>query len=216
MIDTVNFVKNKHLLKVTLPKGSAIKSMNIFQKKSVAKSEAFDVNTNNNFNTNNDNNIFNLTRKKEKKYTDYKINELNNNFLDNIQQKDLFSIKKSSSTANIDKKEQKKYETLKHDFIIAKKKEKDNRQNEVINKIVNGLNIKSKTTNRNSSVGRLSNAKKLPNNIKTIKITTKLNKILLQISKKLQSKILETILFIMDLKIKIEKLYYLLYQLILL
>ena len=176
----VNFIKNKHLLKVTLPKGSAIKSMNIFQKKSVAKSEVFDGNINNNFNINNDNNIFNFTRKKEKKYTDYKNHELNNNFLGKIQQKDLFSVKKSSSTVNIDKKEQKKYETLKHDFIIAKKKEKENKQNEVINKIVNGLNIKNITTNRNSSLGKLNNAQKIPNNIKTIHINNKINKILLQ------------------------------------
>ena len=174
-IDSVNYIKNKHLLKVSLPKSVTIKNINIFQKKPLVKSEFLEggINNINNINNNNDINLFTVIRRKEKKFTDYKIFE-NNNVLGKIQQKDLFSIKKSSSVATINQKNKKKYENLKHDFIVAKNSENDN-----FKKLISELDSKNKRSNRNSSIGRLNSGKHLSYN-QTIKKVNTANKIILK------------------------------------
>ena len=141
-IDSVNFVKDRHLLKVSVPKGGSVKNLNTFIKKSLAKSEMFKSNINNNINNINAPIMFNLTRKKDKKYTDYKLFEKNNEGIGKVQKKDLFSIKKSSSTSNIEPKIQKKYEIIKHDFIMAKDKE-NIKNNDEIQNVLNGLDSKN-------------------------------------------------------------------------
>ena len=178
VIYTVNFVKNKHLLKVSLPKVHSMKLNSPFEKKALNQSEIFNggsIKINNFMNeNNNDNTIFNSIRKLDKKYTEYKINEFNKN-LSKIQKKDLFSIKKSSSVGNIDQKVQKKYDSLKNDFIGAKKKEKPKVINlkENVNRVENELDEKNKIINRNSDLARLNSAQKLTYSNKTPQINNK-------------------------------------------
>ena len=186
-INSLNFIKDKHLLKATVPKGSQNKSIYKSIKK-LTKSEAFDENSNN-INNNNVPSMFTITRKKDKKYTDYKLLEKKD--IENIQQKDLFSIKKCSSVKQIVKKIQKRNENLKHDYIIAKNKgnkeskdNKDNKDNKDIN-IKNddiAQNTKkdldySKTlkNNKNSSVGKVNFGKTLYFNNQTLKLNNKNN-----------------------------------------
>ena len=177
----VNNLKNKHLLKVSVPKMPSIKNVNIFQKKSLVKSVVFSGNTNFNNNTNNENTLFNISRRGEKKYTDYKQFE-KNKAIAKIQQKDLFSIKKSASVTVIDKKMKQKYDNKKHDFITAKDKQPNNLKNDVsVKQIINDLESKNKIHNRNSSLGRLNSGKNLSYNTnKSIRISNKINNIVLQ------------------------------------
>ena len=201
-IDAVNYAKNKHLLKVSIPKGGSVKNINIF-KKSLYKSEAFSSsiynnnindfvnnNINNNINNNNINNnkiitnninnyklnnndskLFTIMRKKEKKYTDYKIFE-RNNVIGKIKQKDLFSIKKSSSAAIIDQKIEKKNEIiLKHDLIMSKNKENNLKKIKNFQNIVNELDTKNKNINNIiPSIGRLNSGKTISCNNQPLKI----------------------------------------------
>ena len=180
-IDSVNFVKDRHLLKVSVPKGGSVKNLNTFIKKSLAKSEMFKSNINNNINNINAPIMFNLTRKKDKKYTDYKLFEKNNEGIGKVQKKDLFSIKKSSSTSNIEPKIQKKYEIIKHDFIMAKDKE-NIKNNDEIQNVLNGLDSKNTiNNNKNSSIERLNSGKNNTYNIKNkIELSNKKNKIILR------------------------------------
>ena len=159
-VDPVKYVKNKYLLKVSIPKGGSVKNLNQLTKKSLVRSEVFENNNNkNSININNDLLNYSINRKTEKKNTDYKKHIEG---IGKIQQNDLFSIKKSSSAANIDKNIQKKYGIIKHDYIMAKNKEninaKNNNNNEFQN-VLNELDSKNKQNHKKASIGRLNSGK---------------------------------------------------------
>lgn len=135
--------KNKFLLKLTLPKGLALKNLSFFDKKSLARSQVFEQNkndiiTNLNMNGNKESSLINNLRKNVKKYTDFKKNEKNGQ-LGKIQKKDLFSIKKSSSTSTINRNIKKNSEN----------KENKINTNEEINLIIKDLDLKNTIKNRN-------------------------------------------------------------------
>jgi hypothetical protein len=120
-INAVTYAKNKHLLKLTLPKGIVLKPTNFLDKKSLAKSQVFEPNKNDNITNIKMNAIkesikINNLRKNVKKSTDFKNYE-NNGQIGKITKANIFSMKKSSSTSIMNRKMNKKNENKNNDFI---------------------------------------------------------------------------------------------------
>ncbi len=178
VIESVNFIKNKHLLKVSLPKNQNIKlnNINFFEKKILNSSEISSGKYINNHD-NSESGLFTIGRKKDKKNTDYKKSEFNN--ISKIKKKNLFSIKKSSSVIDIVQKTQKKYDNLKYNCFTTKKKEKEKYiiKKEESNKI---FDIQDKLANRNSSMGKLNSGKKISYDNKTLQLIKQTNQNILQ------------------------------------
>jgi tRNA A-37 threonylcarbamoyl transferase component Bud32 len=150
VIQSVNCLKNKHLLKVSLPKVQNVKLNNPLEKKSFNRSEMFYGRNNS------DKNLLKLGRKTEKKYTDYKKNESIKN-MNKILQKDLFSTKNIASIFDVEQKSKKNNDNLKEEFLGSNKKEKYILKPD-FNTI---LDTKNRTIKKNASVGRLNSGKKI-------------------------------------------------------
>jgi tRNA A-37 threonylcarbamoyl transferase component Bud32 len=169
VIQSVNCLKNKHLLKVSLPKVQNVKLNNPLEKKSFNRSEMFYGRNNS------DKNLLKLGRKTEKKYTDYKKNESIKN-MNKILQKDLFSTKNTLSIFDVEQKSKKNNDNLKEEFLGSNKKEKYILKPD-FNTI---LDTKNRTIKKNASVGRLNSGKKILYSNKKLHFTNQKNNIKIQ------------------------------------
>ena len=164
-IYTINYVKNKYLLRATVPKDkeSIFKRVNLFQKNPQFNSNIKILNLNNAELNSNSNRIKDLPVRTDKKSNLIKKYDKNYNLnLSKFQRKDLFKIKTKSSAIIIEDKYPQKFESKKHDYIIAKEKddkivekEKKEDYNDDFNKIINEIDSKNKVINRNQSTGRI-------------------------------------------------------------
>ena len=107
-IDAVNYAKNKHLLKVSIPALGSVKNINNKFKKSLFKSEAFSSSINNNIN-NNINNYIN--------------NNINNNNIENNNINN--NIEKNNSIINNNINNYKLINNDQNQFTVTRKKEKN-------------------------------------------------------------------------------------------
>ena len=189
-INAVTYAKNKHLLKLTLPKGIVLKPTNFLDKKSLAKSQVFEPNKNDNFTNIKMNAIkesikINNLRKNVKKSTDFKNYE-NNGQIGKIPKANIFSMKKSSSTSIMNRKMNKKNENKNNDFILSKDKENDINSNEDFNMIIKDMDFKTNLNKRirlNSGKVNLSSQKYDNKNLRS---DNKFNTIFLRNIKKIE------------------------------
>ena len=189
-INAVTYAKNKHLLKLTLPKGIVLKPTNFLDKKSLAKSQVFEPNKNDNITNIKMNAIkesikINNLRKNVKKSTDFKNYE-NNGQIGKIPKANIFSMKKSSSTSIMNRKMNKKNENKNNDFILSKDKENDINSNEDFNMIIKDMDFKTNLNKRirlNSGKVTLSSQKYDNKNLRS---DNKFNTIFLRNIKKIE------------------------------
>ena len=189
-INAVTYAKNKHLLKLTLPKGIVLKPTNFLDKKSLAKSQVFEPNKNDNITNIKINAIkesikINNLRKNVKKSTDFKNYE-NNGQIGKIPKANIFSMKKSSSTSIMNRKMNKKNENKNNDFILSKDKENDINSNEDFNMIIKDMDFKTNLNKRirlNSGKVTLSSQKYDNKNLRS---DNKFNTIFLRNIKKIE------------------------------
>ena len=184
-IYSVNYAKNKHLLKANVQKIMNLK--NVFQNKNFAMSERYESShLSNNFNMTNSNNINNseynklgIVRTTAKKNTDYKIFENNYN-MEKMQKKNLFGNKSNSTSKNV----REKFKIKNHNYIVAKKKESDIENNDDFNKLMSELDNKTKyNNNRNAPKNRMAGGKTLSYNKlnnRTFRVSSKNNTIFIK------------------------------------
>ena len=179
-ISTIKYVKDKYLLKATIPKNlnTVIKNyipiITQIQKKK--DEDFFDITDR----LEKDNNEFlpaSFLRKHDKKYTEYKLSNKNFN-LDKFQKNNLFFNKKISTT--LEKSQiQKAFEGANNDINGNNNNVRFSYSNSNIKFHFDKLESKKKVYNRNSSIGRLSSGKNfsLKN---SAKLTQKANEILIK------------------------------------